>query len=112
MDTREADSEEVERQGQMSDLRKNLIPRTVTLLHTLLHRYVKYFLPNLVLIFFYHSTGQFQKCISLADLVASDQHAIYTAFSRQDVKELLSKIRESSLAVMDQGKDPWGFSKQ
>ena len=94
MDTRETDPEEVERQGQMSSLRKQLVPRTVTLLHTLLH-----------------NTGQYAKSIALADLVASDQHAIYTAFTSQDMKELLAKIRESSLAVMDQGKDPWGFSK-
>ena len=94
MDTREHDPEEVERQGQMASLRKLLVPRTVTLLHTLLH-----------------NTGQFAKSIALADLVASDQHAIHTAFNSQDMKELLAKIRESSLAVMDQGKDPWGFSK-
>ena len=92
MDTR--DTEEVERQSQLMNLRKNLIPRTVTLLHTLLH-----------------NTGQFSKSIALADLVASDQHAIYSAFTSQDMRELLTKIRESSLAVMDQGKDPWGYSK-
>ena len=95
MDTREADSEEDERQSQMSSLRKSLVPRSVTLLHSLLH-----------------TTGQFGKSVALADLVASDQHAIYTAFSSGDIQELLTKIRESSLAVMDQGKDPWGYSKQ
>ena len=95
MDTRDLDSEEVERQGQLSDLRKTLVPRTVTLLHSLLH-----------------TTGQYTKCVALADMVASDQHNIYTAFTRQDITELLSKIRESSLAVMDQGKDPWGYNKQ
>ena len=95
MDTRETDSEEEERQSQMSSLRKSLVPRSVTLLHSLLH-----------------TTGQFAKSVALADLVASDQHAIYTAFSSADIQELLTKIRESSLAVMDQGKDPWGYSKQ
>ena len=95
MDTRETDSEEVERQSQMSSLRRSLVPRSVTLLHSLLH-----------------TTGQFAKSVALADLVASDQHVIYTAFSSSDIQELLTKIRESSLAVMDQGKDPWGYSKQ
>ena len=95
MDTSETDSEEVERQSQMSSLRRSLMPRSVTLLHSLLH-----------------TTGQFAKSVALADLVASDQHAIYTAFSSGDIQELLTKIRESSLAVMDQGKDPWGYSKQ
>merc|ERR1719147_169586 len=81
--------------NQLIELRKLLVPRSVTLLHSLLH-----------------TTGQFAKSVALADLVSSDQYNIYTAFSKQDIKELLSKIRESSLVVMDQGKDPWGYSKQ
>jgi len=95
MDTGDVDSEDTERKNQLIELRKLLVPRSVTLLHSLLH-----------------TTGQFAKSVALADLVSSDQYNIYTAFSKQDIKELLSKIRESSLAVMDQGKDPWGYSKQ
>ena len=59
-----------------------------------------------------HSTVQFEKCVALADLVVGDQHGIYQALTSQDVKELLSKIRESLLAGMDQGKNPWRFTKQ
>ena len=92
MDVREAGEEE--RLGELSELRRQLVPRTVTLLHTLLH-----------------TTGQFSKSLAMADLVASEQHFLYSAFSRQDLTELLSKMRESSLAAMDQGKDPWGFNK-
>ena len=95
MDTRETGTEEAERQSQLSSLRRSLMPRTVTLLHSLLH-----------------TTGQFAKGVALADLVSSDQHTIYTAFSSGDIQELLAKIRESSLAGMDKGKDPWGYSKQ
>ena len=95
VDTGDVDSEDNERKNQLIELRKLLVPRSVTLLHSLLH-----------------TTGQFAKSVALADLVSSDQYNIYTAFSKQDIKELLSKIRESSLAVMDQGKDPWGYSKQ
>ena len=79
---------------ELSGLRKQVLPRTVTLLHTLLH-----------------TTGQFSKSIALADLVASEQHSLYSAFTRQGMTELLNKIRESSLAAMEQGKDPWGFNK-
>ena len=86
---------QVERMGQMAELRSSLLSRTVTLLHSLLH-----------------STAQFGKCVALADLVVGEQHGIYQAFTSQGVKELLSKIRESSLAGMEQGKDPWGFTKQ
>jgi len=92
MDVRE--SEEEERLREMSGLRSLLVPRTVTLLHTLLH-----------------TTGQYSKSLGLADLVAKEQLFLYSAFSRQDVTELLNKMRESSLAAMDQGKDPWGFNK-
>ena len=95
MDTRGTGTEEAERQSQLSSLRRSLMPRTVTLFHSLLH-----------------TTGQFAKGVALADLVSSDQHTIYTAFSSGDIQELLAKIRESSLAGMDQGKDPWGYSKQ
>ena len=92
MDMREETDEE--RLLELSGLRKMLVPRTVTLLHRLLH-----------------TTGQFSACLGLADLVASEQHLLYAAFTRQDMKEFLNKIRESSLAAMDQGKDPWGFNK-
>ena len=92
MEVREAGEEE--RLLELGELRRQLVPRTVTLLHSLLH-----------------TTGQFSRSIGLADLVASEQHFLYSAFSRQDMTELLTKIRESSLAAMDQGKDPWGFNK-
>jgi len=95
MDTREVGEEQVERMEQMMELRSSLLPRTVTLLHSLLH-----------------STGQYGKCVALADLVVGEQHGIYQAFTKQGVQELLTKIRESSLAAMEQGKDPWGFNKQ
>ena len=58
---------------EMTELRRQLVPRTVTLLHTLLH-----------------TTGQFSKSIGLADLVASEQHFLYSAFSQQDMTELLT----------------------
>merc|ERR1712013_217424 len=89
------EEEEINRMEQMSELRRSLLPRMVTLLHSLLH-----------------STGQYSKCVALADLVVGEQHGIYLSFTKQQVKELLGKIRESSLAVMEQGKDPWRFNKQ
>ena len=61
MDTRDGGEE---RMGQMAELRSSLLPRTVTLLHSLPY-----------------STAQFEKCIALADLVVGDQHGIYQAFT-------------------------------
>ena len=63
------------------------------MLHSLLHSLL-------------HSTGQYGKCVALADLFVGEQHGIYQSFTRQGVQELLTKIRESSLAGMEQGKDP------
>ena len=90
----EMEGEEKERAGELAQLRNTLLPRAVTLLHSVLH-----------------STAQYRKAIGLADLVAGEQHGVYTAFSQQDSRDLLAKVRESSLAAMDQGKDPWGFDK-
>ena len=50
-----------ERTHQMILLRKLCLPMMCFLLHTVLH-----------------STGQYQECLRLADMVASDQHKLYT----------------------------------
>ena len=84
MDTSETDSEEVERQSQMSSLRRSLMPRSVALLHSLLH-----------------TTGQFAKSVALADLVASDQHAIYTAFSATPTSHRVSTTIAVDATVVD-----------
>ena len=51
-----------EREAELVSLRRLLVPRTVTLLHSLLH-----------------STGQHQQCVALADTVADEGHALYQA---------------------------------
>merc|ERR1711971_1482059 len=74
--------------------RRLLVPRTVTLLHSLLH-----------------STGQHGQCVALADTVADEGHALYQAFTPDSLRELLAKIRESALAGMEKGRDAWGYAK-
>ena len=83
-----------ERQSELVSLRRLLLPRTVTLLHSLLH-----------------STGQHQQCVALADTVADEGHALYQAFTPDSLRELLVKIRESALAGMEKGRDAWGYEK-
>ena len=51
-----------EREAELVALRRLLVPRTVTLLHSLLH-----------------STGQHQQSVALADTVADEGHALYQA---------------------------------
>jgi len=87
-------STDQEREAELASLRRLLVPRTVTLLHSLLH-----------------STGQHQQCVALADTVADEGHALYQAFTPDSLRELLVKIRESALAGMEKGKDAWGYAK-
>jgi len=88
------DEEQAKRQSEMSALRTELIPQTFLLLHSVLH-----------------NTGQYQAAINLANLLADESTSNYAAFSKDKIKQFLAKIRESSLAVLDEGKDPWGFQK-
>jgi len=88
------DVEESKRLDEMSSLRGELIPQTFLLLHSVLH-----------------NTGQFQAAIRLANLLADESTANYSAFTKDKIKQFLGKVRESSLAVLDEGKDPWGFPK-
>ncbi|KAG8262929.1 hypothetical protein J6590_043918 [Homalodisca vitripennis] len=87
----DSDNEDELRTHQMEALRTLCIPKIVLLLHTVLH-----------------STGQYKEAIQLAEIVVDEQRLIYKVYSKQQMGELLSKIRESSLASLAQDKDPWG----
>ncbi|NXU32949.1 NU107 protein, partial [Thalassarche chlororhynchos] len=76
-------------------LRKLCLPMMCFLLHTVLH-----------------STGQYQECLRLADTVASERHKLYTVFSKEELRKLLQKLRESSLMLLDQDLDPLGYEIQ
>ncbi|XP_069673510.1 nuclear pore complex protein Nup107 [Periplaneta americana] len=85
------DNEMNRRQKQMEDLRQLCIPKVVLLLHKVMHEMEEY-----------------TECIQLADLIASEQHKLYKVFNKSKLRELLDRISESSLALMDQKRDPWG----
>ena len=84
------DRHDAESQNQRSletdYLRKLCLPQLVLLLHSVLH-----------------NTGQYEKALQLADLVASEEHALYEVYVQDNMKELLSKLRESSLEAMATG---------
>ena len=80
------------RAEELNCLRRLVLPRTVLLLHSLLH-----------------STGQYGRCLALADTVAGE--ALCKAYTPENLRELLGKLRESSMAGMEQGKDAWGYKK-
>jgi len=88
------DESETVRLEEMKSLRGEILPQTVLLLHSVLH-----------------NTGQFKACLELASLVTDESTRNYAAFSTDKIKQILAKLRESSLAVMEEGRDPWGFQK-
>ncbi|XP_006886166.1 PREDICTED: nuclear pore complex protein Nup107 [Elephantulus edwardii] len=95
VDVREDAEEDHERAHQMILLRKLCLPMLCFLLHTILH-----------------STGQYQECLQLADMVSSERHKLYLVFSKEELRKLLQKLRESSLMLLDQGLDPLGYEIQ
>ncbi|PKU48558.1 hypothetical protein llap_1186 [Limosa lapponica baueri] len=95
VDVREDVEDDPERTHQMILLRKLCLPMMCFLLHTVLH-----------------STGQYQECLRLADMVASERHKLYTVFSKEELRKLLQKLRESSLMLLDQDLDPLGYEIQ
>uniref|UniRef100_A0A8I3NIR6 Nuclear pore complex protein n=3 Tax=Canis lupus familiaris TaxID=9615 RepID=A0A8I3NIR6_CANLF len=95
VDVREDAEEDHERTHQMVSLRKLCLPMLCFLLHTILH-----------------STGQYQECLQLADMVSSERHKLYLVFSKEELRKLLQKLRDSSLMLLDQGLDPLGYEIQ
>lgn len=80
------------RRFQMKNLRKLHIPDIVLLLHKILTL-----------------AEEHQECIRLCDELAAEPNQLYTVFSKHKMSELLGKIAESSLALMNQKLDPFGY---
>ncbi|XP_064456145.1 nuclear pore complex protein Nup107-like [Ornithodoros turicata] len=81
------------RQRQMSALRKLCIPSLTFLLHEALH-----------------ASGMLRECMAIADVIASERHKLYAEFGRQELYTLLSRIRDSSLKLLDSGCDALGYA--
>lgn len=80
---------------QMDLLRKLCLPQIAMLLQTVLH-----------------DTEQYKQCIALADVIADDKYGLYLEFNKQELRDFLSKMRESSLQMLDQNLDPFGYAYQ
>ncbi|GAB0088681.1 Nuclear pore complex protein Nup107 [Sergentomyia squamirostris] len=78
---------------QMDALRRLCIPEIVLLLHKVLHL-----------------SGEYRDCIRLVDELASEEHQLYELFSGHKLSEVLTKVAESSLALMNDKCDSWGYS--
>ncbi|XP_077400650.1 nuclear pore complex protein Nup107 isoform X2 [Vanacampus margaritifer] len=90
------DSEQgAERRHQMSALRSLCLPRLSFLLLSVLQ-----------------SSSRHQEALQLADIISSDRYGLYQVFSKEELRRFLQKLRESSLALLDQGLDPLGYELQ
>ncbi|XP_047246440.1 nuclear pore complex protein Nup107 [Girardinichthys multiradiatus] len=84
-----------ERSHQKAALRSLCLPRLTFLLLSVLQ-----------------SSSRHQEALRLADIISSDQHKLYQVFSKEELRRFLQKLRESSLALLDQGLDPLGYELQ
>ncbi|XP_050509495.1 nuclear pore complex protein Nup107 [Diabrotica virgifera virgifera] len=72
-------------------LRSTCIPEVVLLLYAVLYE-----------------SGQHEECVQLADILASEKYGIYKVYSKEKLGEILVKLCESSVALLNAKKDPWG----
>ncbi|CAK9831014.1 Nuclear pore complex protein Nup107 [Anthophora retusa] len=86
--------EEESREHQMEKLRQLCIPKIALLLHSVMSE-----------------MNEHAGCIQLADILASEQYQLYKVFQKGRLREVFKKICESSIILMDQKKDPWGYPK-
>ncbi|KAK9293476.1 hypothetical protein QLX08_011597 [Tetragonisca angustula] len=86
--------EEMSREHQMEKLRELCIPKITLLLHSVMSE-----------------MNEHAECIQLADILASEQYQLYKVFQKGRLRDVFKKICESSLILMDQKKDPWGYPK-
>jgi nuclear pore complex protein Nup107 len=87
--------EEPGRHRQMEVLRQLCIPQITLLLHTVLH-----------------NTSRHRDCFLLADVIASEQHQLYKVFSKEQLRQFLTRIQESSLLLLDKSCDALGFNSK
>ncbi|CRL07254.1 CLUMA_CG020234, isoform A, partial [Clunio marinus] len=80
------------RKFQMENLRKIHIPDIALLLHKILTL-----------------AEDHQECLKLVDEIASEKNQLYKVFSKHKMSELLGKVAESSLSLMNQKLDPFGY---
>lgn len=81
------------RQEQLNGLRKLYIPQLVLHLHNILH-----------------CAGELKAAVALADELVAEQCQLYSVYSKHQLAEVLSKISESSLALINAKMDPWGYT--
>lgn len=80
-----------QRMIQLDGMRRIYIPKFVMLLHSV-----------------YHDSGNLAECLRIADIVADEQRKLYLTFTRDQTVNLLAKLRESSIEILNHCSDPLG----
>ncbi|XP_055586124.1 nuclear pore complex protein Nup107 isoform X2 [Uranotaenia lowii] len=75
---------------QLENLRKLCIPDVVLLLHQI-----------------FTLSGRYSESLQLADVIGSEQRQLYAVYSKHKLAEVMTKIAESSLALMNEKMDPF-----
>ncbi|ALC39773.1 Nup107 [Drosophila busckii] len=81
------------RKLQMEKLRSICLPEMALLLHEVMMK-----------------SGDYASCVRLADEIADERRQLYKVYTKHNIAELLSKIAESSLELLNTKVDPWGYA--
>lgn len=92
VDQRPDDQPDENRSRQMSQLRQLCLPTLCLLLHKVLH-----------------TTEQYKECLQLADIIASDHYKLNQVFQPEELQQLLQRLADSSVALLDSGLNPLGY---
>lgn len=96
VDTRaELKEADKQRAHQLTLIRQLCIPYLAFLLHNVLH-----------------SAKQYKQCLQLAEVIQSKRQNLHSAFQKFELQKLLQLTRDSSIALLDQGLDPFGYEKK
>ncbi|XP_033757486.1 nuclear pore complex protein Nup107-like [Pecten maximus] len=92
VDQKQVVAPDTNREHQMGLLRQLVLPGLCFLLHKILH-----------------TSGHYDECLKIADLVASEQHGLYKVFRKDELQQLLRLLRDSSLSNLNKNLDPLGY---
>lgn len=80
------------RSAQLDALRRIYVPQFVFLLYSV-----------------YTESGNYPQCLRIADIVADESSRLYITFTQEQMADLLNKLREVSIELLNQVPDPLGY---
>lgn len=84
--------QDVSRTQELASLRKRFIPEVTILMYTVLHM-----------------SGRHEDCLKIADMIACEENQLHSEFTSDQLKDLMHKLRESSISSLSQGNDAFGY---